>query len=160
MTNIILCDGSGTLMAKQLVRPFDDKSLFQLTVERNSAIRSKQLIILNAEYYFLALDQLEEIKQVHNQYILEPLGRDTAAATALACMSLDSDETVLITPSDHLIKDQTTYQKILICAQELALENNLVTFRITPTFPKTGFGYIETQVGEYTGEDDYKRELV
>ena len=156
MTNIILCGGSGTrlwpisrtLMPKQFVKLFDSKSLFQLTVERNSFVCDRQIIVYNSEHYFIALDQLEEIKQNHNQYILEPMGRDTAPAIALACMSVDPHETVLVTPSDHLIKDQTTYQKILIRAQKLAQENNLITFGITPTFSETGFGYIETN-----GED-------
>jgi mannose-1-phosphate guanylyltransferase len=156
MTNIILCGGSGTrlwpisrtLMPKQFVKLFDSKSLFQLTVERNSFVCDRQIIVSNSEHYFIALDQLEEIKQNHNQYILEPMGRDTAPAIALACMSVDPHETVLVTPSDHLIKDQTTYQKILIRAQKLAQENNLITFGITPTFSETGFGYIETN-----GED-------
>lgn len=153
MTNIILCGGSGTrlwpisrtLMPKQFVKLFDGKSLFQLTVERNATLCDKQLIVSNTEQYFLALDQLEEIEQTNNQYILEPVGRNTAPAIALACMALNPDEIVMITPSDHLIKDQTTYQTALTHAQTLAAENYLVTFGITPNFPETGFGYIEAQ---------------
>lgn len=153
MTNIILCGGSGTrlwpisrtLMPKQFVKLFNGKSLFQLTVERNAALCDKQLIVSNTEQYFLALDQLEEIEQTNNQYILEPVGRNTAPAIALACMALDPDEIVMITPSDHLIKDQTAYQTALAHAQALATENYLVTFGITPSFPETGFGYIEAE---------------
>lgn len=151
MINIILCGGSGTrlwpisrtLMPKQFVKLFDGKSLFQLTVERNAALCDKQLIVSNTEQYFLALDQLEEIEQTNNQYILEPIGRNTAPAIALACMALAPDEIVMITPSDHLIKDQTAYQTALTDAQSLATEDYLVTFGITPNFPETGFGYIE-----------------
>ena len=61
----------------------------------------------------------------------------------MACMALDFDEIVLVTPSDHLIKDETEYQKVIERAVKLALEDNLVTFGIKPTFPETGFGYIE-----------------
>ena len=69
MTNIILCGGSGTrlwpisrtLMPKQFVKLFDEKSLFQLTVERNSKVCDNQFIVSNTEQYFLALDQLEEL---------------------------------------------------------------------------------------------------
>lgn len=151
MTNIILCGGSGTrlwpisrtLMPKQFVKLFDGKSLFQLTVERNAALCNQQLIVSNTEQYFLALDQLEEIEKTNNQYILEPIGRNTAPAIALACMALAPDEIVIITPSDHLIKDQIAYQAALARAQTLATENYLVTFGITPNFPETGFGYIE-----------------
>ena len=153
MTNIILCGGSGTrlwpisrtLMPKQFVKLFDDQSLFQLTVERNSKVCDSQFIVSNTEQYFLALDQLEELHKTHNRYLLEPVGRNTAPAIALACMALDKDETVLVTPSDHLIKDETEYEKVLKTAKELAEANNLVTFGITPSFAETGFGYIEAE---------------
>ena len=167
MTNIILCGGSGTrlwpisrtLMPKQFVKLFDNQSLFQLTVERNSKVCDSQFIVSNTEQYFLALDQLEEmtkkdtmvsfdsssLNKINAQYLLEPVGRNTAPAIALACMSLPKDEIVLVTPSDHLIKDEKEYKKVLTQAKELAQENNLVTFGITPTFPETGFGYIESE---------------
>ena len=153
MTNIILCGGSGTrlwpisrtLMPKQFVKFFEEKSLFQLTVERNSKVCDSQFIVSNTEQYFLALDQLEELNQTNNKYLLEPIGRNTAPAIAIACMALDKNELVLVTPSDHLIKDEIEYAKVLIQAKELATENNLVTFGITPTFAETGFGYIESE---------------
>lgn len=152
MTNIILCGGSGTnlwpisrtLLPKQFVKLFDDVSLFQLTVQRNSKVCTSQFIISNTEQYFLASDQLEELNQTKNKYLLEPIGRNTAPAVALACMALDRDGIVLITPSDHLIKDENSYEKVLTQAQALASENNLVTFGITPSFAETGFGYIES----------------
>ncbi|MGJ0323153.1 mannose-1-phosphate guanylyltransferase/mannose-6-phosphate isomerase [Aliarcobacter cryaerophilus] len=152
MTNIILCGGSGTrlwpisrtLMPKQFVKLFEDKSLFQLTVERNSKLCKSSFIVSNSEQYFLALDQLEELNIENNRYLLEPIGRNTAPAIALACMQLDYDEIVLVTPSDHLIKDEKEYEKVLKKAKEFASENKLVTFGITPTFAETGFGYIET----------------
>jgi mannose-1-phosphate guanylyltransferase len=152
LINLILCGGnetrlwpiSRTLMPKQFVKLFENKSLFQLTVERNSKVCDSQFIVSNAEQYFLALDQLEELNKTNNKYLLEPVGRNTAPAIALACMQLDYDEIVLVTPSDHLIKDETEYGKVLEKAKELASSNNLVTFGITPTFAETGFGYIES----------------
>jgi len=151
MTNIILCGGSGTrlwplsrtLMPKQFVKLFDEKSLFQLTVERNAKVCDAQLIVSNAEQYFLAVDQLEELDSTHNQYILEPIGRNTAPAIALACMAVDKEELVLVTPSDHLIKDEKAYLEAIEKAKKLAIEDKLVTFGITPQYPETGFGYIE-----------------
>jgi len=151
MTNIILCGGNGTrlwpisrtLMPKQFVKLFDKQSLFQLTVERNSKNCDTQYIVSNAEQYFLALDQLAELDKKNNKYLLEPVGRNTAPAIALACFDLDHDEIVLVTPSDHLIKDEKEYAKVLEKAKAFALEDNLVTFGITPTFAETGFGYIE-----------------
>ncbi len=135
-------------MPKQFVKLFDDKSLFQLTVERNSKVCDNQFIVSNVEQYFLALDQLEELEKSNNTYLLEPIGRNTAPAIALACMALDKEEIVLVTPSDHLIKDENEYSKVLARAKELAQENYLVTFGITPDFAETGFGYIEAN-----GED-------
>lgn len=151
MTNIILCGGSGTrlwpisrtLMPKQFVKLFDNKSLFQLTVERNSKVCDSQFIVSNAEQYFLAIDQLEELQKENNKYLLEPIGRNTAPAIALACLALDKEEIVLVTPSDHLIRNEKEYQKVIEKAKELANQDNLVTFGITPTFAETGFGYIE-----------------
>lgn len=152
MTNIILCGGSGTrlwpisrtLMPKQFVKLFNNKSLFQLTVERNSKVCNSQFIVSNAEQYFLAQDQLEELNKSNNKYLLEPVGRNTAPAIALACFALPEEEMVLVTPSDHLIKNEEEYQKVIERAKELANEDNLVTFGIKPTFAETGFGYIES----------------
>jgi mannose-1-phosphate guanylyltransferase len=156
MTNIILCGGSGTrlwpisrtLMPKQFVKLFNDKSLFQLTPQRNSAVCDKLFIVSNSEQYFLALDQLDEINKVNNnetKYLLEPIGRNTAPAIALACLALEEDEIVLVTPSDHLVKDEAQYRKVLQEAKDLAKSDYLVTFGIKPTFAETGFGYIEAE---------------
>ena len=121
MTNIILCGGSGTrlwpisrtLMPKQFVKLFNDKSLFQLTALRNAQLCDAQFIVSNTQQYFLALDQLEELHLSNNSYLLEPIGRNTAPAIALACMALPQESIVLVTPSDHLIKDEKEYKKVL-----------------------------------------------
>jgi mannose-1-phosphate guanylyltransferase len=130
-------------MPKQFVKLFAQRSLFQLTLERNSKLCDSQFIVSNAEQYFLATDQLEELSLTNNSYLLEPLARNTAPAIALACMALDPEELVLVTPSDHLIKDESSYQTAIATAKELALQDQLVTFGIKPTFAETGFGYIE-----------------
>ncbi len=151
MINIILCGGNGTrlwpisrtLMPKQFVKLFDDKSLFQLTIERNRVMCKEQFIVSNAEQYFLAVDQLEEMNHSDNKFLLEPVGRNTAPAIALACWALSSESIVLVSPSDHLVKDEVAYAKVLKEAKKLAEEDNLVTFGITPKFAETGFGYIE-----------------
>lgn len=149
--NLILCGGSGTrlwplsrtLMPKQFVKLFDDQSLFQLTVERNSTLCDEQFIVSNSEQYFLAYDQLEELGRLNNRYLLEPIGRNTAPAIALACLSVDPDTVVLVTPSDHLIKNQDAYKTVVKRAETLAKEGFLVTFGITPSYAETGYGYIE-----------------
>ncbi len=155
MTNIILCGGSGTrlwplsrtLMPKQFVKLFENESLFQKTVARNRKACDAQFIVSNAEQYFLAVDQIEElsIPDYHANYLLEPVGRNTAPAIALACFALDADEVVLVTPSDHLIKDEKAYLAAVEKAKRLAETDQLVTFGITPQYPETGFGYIEAE---------------
>jgi mannose-1-phosphate guanylyltransferase len=168
MTNIILCGGSGTrlwpisrtLMPKQFVKLFFEEgveennshSLFQLSVIRNAKICDKQLIVSNAEQYFLAMDQLGELQKSGSNYLLEPIGRNTAPAIALACFALDTEEIVLVTPSDHLIKNETEYQKVVFGARELARKGFLVTFGITPTSAQTGYGYIEADRDKVNGE--------
>jgi len=156
MTNIILCGGSGTrlwpisrsLMPKQFVKLFDGQSLFQLTVERNHHICNRQYIVSNAEQYFLAVDQLNEMHLRRNNFLLEPVGRNTAPAIALACFDLDHEDVVLVSPSDHLIKDQEAYVQVVDRAKELADKDYLVTFGIKPEYAETGYGYIEAD-----GED-------
>ncbi|BAF71284.1 mannose-1-phosphate guanylyltransferase/mannose-6-phosphate isomerase [Sulfurovum sp. NBC37-1] len=155
MTNIILCGGNGTrlwpisrtLMPKQFVKLFNDESLFQLTVKRNSTACNQQFIVSNAEQYFLAVDQLDELEVTQSKFLLEPVGRNTAPAIALACFALDPDEIILVSPSDHLIKDEENYIQVLHRAKELAEQDNLVTFGIKPEYAETGYGYIES-VGE------------
>lgn len=153
MINVVLCGGSGTrlwpvsrtLLPKQFVRLFENRSLFQMTIQRNSLFCEKQLIVSNVEQYFLAVAQLEELGAKNNSYLLEPIGRNTAPAIALACLSLPKEEVVFVTPSDHLIKDKLAYSKVVQKAQALAQKNFLVTFGISPTFAETGFGYIESE---------------
>ena len=163
MTNILLCGGNGTrlwpvsrtLMPKQFVKLFGERSLFQMTVERNAKICESRMIVSNTEQYFLAQDQLEELEahgpqseRPESTFFLEPIGRNTAPAIALACMQLPSEELVLVTPSDHLIKDEAAYAKAVAEAKRLAEEGNLVTFGIRPSSPETGFGYIEAEGNE------------
>jgi len=153
MTNILLCGGNGTrlwpvsrkMMPKQFVKLFNQRSLFQMTVKRNAQLCEEQLIVSNLEQYFLALDQLEEVDMQPDRLLLEPVGRNTAPAIALACLALDAKETVLVTPSDHLIQDIKTYQKVVLQAKALVEAENLVTFGIQPSFAETGFGYIQAE---------------
>jgi len=156
--NLILCGGSGTrlwplsrkLMPKQFIKLFDDKSLFQLTALRNSSICKKTMIITNNEHYFLAYDQLEELDNKEFnlnecKFLLEPVGKNTAPAIALACMEADENSIIFVTPSDHLIKDNERYINAVKKAKEFANEGYLVTFGIKPTYPESGYGYIESK---------------
>lgn len=153
MINLILCGGSGTrlwplsrkLLPKQFVKLFDGKSLFQKTVERNLKNSEKLLVVSNTEQYFLAKDQLNEIQYEDADYLLESVAKNTAPAIALACMRLRAEDVVLVTPADHLIKNEIAYQKAIQQAKSFAEQGYLVTFGIVPSYPETGFGYIESQ---------------
>lgn len=153
MINLILCGGSGTrlwplsrkLLPKQFVKLFNDKSLFQKTVERNQKVSNRLLVVSNTEQYFLAKDQLLELQRDNTSYLLESVAKNTAPAIALACMGLDADDLVLVTPADHLIKNEQAYAQVVAQAQTLAEQGSLVTFGIVPSYPETGFGYIEAQ---------------
>ncbi len=150
MTNLILCGGSGTRLwpisrtsfPKQFIKLFNNQSLFQLTCQRNNWFDNR-LIISNTEHYFLALDQTDEINE-RAKYILEPIGRNTAPAIAIASFSVQPDEIIFVTPSDHLIKNSIEYRNAVNRGIELAREGWLVTFGISPKSPDTGFGYIES----------------
>ena len=153
MINLILCGGNGTrlwpvsrsLMPKQFAPLFDGQSLFRKTVVTNSAVCDAQFIVSNADQYFLAKDQLEAEGKKDCEFLLEPVGRNTAPAIALACLTMKEDEIVLVSPSDHVIRKKDEYKKVLLRAQELAKDGYLVTFGITPTSPETGYGYIEAE---------------
>ena len=148
MTNVILCGGSGTrlwplsrtLMPKQFIRLFNAKSLFDLTLRRNVHAQ-KTIIVCNEAHYFLALDECGGKKI--DKFILEPFGKNTAAAITFAVLCCDEDEILLITPSDHLIEDEAEYKKALLIAQSYANQDFLVTFGIKPSEPNTGYGYIK-----------------
>ena len=151
MINLILCGGSGTrlwpvsrsLMPKQFAPLFDGQSLFRKTVVTNSAVCESQFIVSNADQFFLAKDQLETEGMTGSKFLLEPVGRNTAPAIALACLTMNPETVVLVSPSDHVIRKKDEYKKVLLRAEELAKAGNLVTFGITPTSPETGYGYIE-----------------
>lgn len=156
MINLILCGGAGTrlwpisrsLMPKQFVRIFNGESLFQKTVRRNQTTCRGQYVISNVDQHFLALDQLTAVGAKLPSFMLEPVGRNTAPAIALACMTLPPETLVLVTPSDQLVKNEEAYGVAVERARELAELGYLVTFGIKPTAPETGFGYIESK-----GED-------
>lgn len=157
MINIVLSGGSGTRLwplsrtklPKQFVKLLDQQSLFQKTLLRNEKLCDSLFVVTNSEQYFLAMEQLEHSGAntftKSQKFLLEPIGRNTAPAIALACMVLDPEDIVLVTPSDHIVEDEVAYKNAIEKAKMLAAENHLVTFGIQPSFPETGFGYIEAE---------------
>lgn len=156
MINVILCGGNGTrlwpisrtLFPKQFTK-FEEYSLFQQTVLRNSRLAESQLIVTNDEQQFLAKDQLLEVGSLKAKFVLEATGRNTAGAIALACNIIeDKNEIVLVTPSDHSIKYTEEYIEIMKQAEKLAEEGYIITFGIKPTHPETGYGYVQVNGNE------------
>lgn len=152
MEVVILCGGSGTrlwpisrtLYPKQFCQLFGHESLFQKTIKRNLSMANSFSVVINQEQYFMGLDQFEELKTSRpGHFILEPVGRNTAPAIALAALNAKPDEILLIVPSDHLIEKQSAYEDAVKKAAELARDNKLVTFGIKPGYAETGYGYIE-----------------
>lgn len=152
MVNLILCGGSGTRLwpisrkgfPKQFCKIINNRSFFQETILRNTRF-SEQVIITNSDHYFIAADQAEELgrNELSFRYILEPVGRNTAPAIAIACFMLDPEEVVLVSPSDHLISDIPAYGEVIDRALKAAAEGNLITFGIEPEYAETGYGYLE-----------------
>lgn len=153
MTNIVLAGGVGKRLwplsnkyiPKQFIPFFKNNSLFQKTLQRNSSICKKHLVITNDSNYFLAKDQSDEIKNIKCQYLLETLSKNTTVSIALSCLSLKENEIVLITPSDHLIKNQTLYEKAIKKAKSYARKDYIVSFGIKPFNINTNYGYIHVK---------------
>jgi mannose-1-phosphate guanylyltransferase len=157
MQIVILCGGSGTrlwpisrtLYPKQFVKLFQNESLFQKTISRNKNLAASFAVVINQEQYFMGLDQMEELKLPSKKsFILEPIGRNTAPAIAMAALAADPKEILLVVPSDHLIEKQAEYETQVLKAKELAQQDRLVTFGIRPGYAETGYGYIEAHGNE------------
>jgi len=161
---IILSGGAGSRLwpvsREALPKPFialpDGETLLQKTLKRAIALPGvgHVLTVTNRDYYFLTRDEYESNAAKGNShyivhdYLLEPLGRNTAPAIAAAALYAarkhGEDVILLVLPADHLIKDQASFAQAVSHAQELALQGYLVTFGIKPTAPETGYGYIES----------------
>jgi mannose-1-phosphate guanylyltransferase len=106
-------------------------------------LATRILTVCGADHNKLALDQLGQIGLTNFESVIEPVGRNTAPAIALACMMVERDEIVLVTPSDHFIKDEKRYEEAVKTAIDRARAGFLVTFGIPPNNPETGYGYIK-----------------
>jgi mannose-1-phosphate guanylyltransferase len=151
---VILSGGSGTrlwplsrkLHPKQFFNLINDTTLFQDTILRLPEYIEDPLIICNEDHRFLVAEQLKQINKKSNGIILEPIGKNTAPAIALAAINSiknNQDPILLILSADHLIEDLASFHKSIELATELADKNHLVTFGVTPVKPESGYGYIE-----------------
>lgn len=154
MIPVILSGGSGTRLwplsrsahPKQFLPLVSNYSLLQDTVLRLQGIEGMQapIGVCNESHRFMMAEQLREINAVATAIILEPVGKNTAPAVALAALAAKSeDDILLILPADHVIADVDSFQKAIKQAEILAGQDYLVTFGIVPTEPETGYGYIK-----------------
>lgn len=164
---VILSGGSGSRLwplsreayPKQLIPLFDQTSLLQKTVLRLSGLPVADPIVVCAESQrFLVASQLQEIGCHPKVILLEPFGRNTAPAVALAAIQANAqykeDPLLLVLSADHLIQEPEKFHQAVHEAQVHAKQNNFVTFGVVPTSPHTGYGYI--QKGESLGETGYQ----
>ncbi|WP_417568374.1 mannose-1-phosphate guanylyltransferase/mannose-6-phosphate isomerase [Marinobacter sp.] len=136
-------------------------SMLQATVARLEGMdAANPLLICNEEHRFLAAEQMRQSGHEDTRIILEPCGRNTAPAIALAALQLcesvengTDDPLMLVLAADHLIKDVSAFQEGVKKAIPLAREGKLVTFGIVPHHPETGYGYIHR--GTELGPDSY-----
>ena len=152
---VILAGGAGVRLWP-LSREFLPKTLLALHTQRSmlqeTALRvlgppfAAPLIVTNAEHRFLVAEQMREVGIQPAKIVLEPMARNTAPAAAVAARTLsrnDDDPLMLVMPADHVIDDAHAFRGAVETAVPAARAGALVTFGITPTWPETGYGYIE-----------------
>ena len=151
---VILTGGSGTRLwplsrtffPKQFINLINDTTLFQDTIMRLPKEVSEPLIICNEAHRFIVAEQLRQIESGNIGIILEPVGKNTAPAIAIAAMKLlndNKDPILLVLSSDHLIKNNQKFHYSIMVAKEIAEQNKLVAIGVEPSSAETGYGYIE-----------------
>ena len=149
--SVIMAGGSGTRLwplsraahPKQFLRLHGEETMLQATVKRLSGLDIQASItICNEEHRFFVAEQLREIDKL-GPIILEPVGRNTAPAIALAALTAKDDPLLLVLAADHVIQDESAFRASVMRAIPLAEAGKLVTFGIVPSAPHTGYGYIK-----------------
>ncbi len=158
MIPVILSGGSGTRLwpvsrrahPKPFMKLVDGESLAEKTFRRALGVAeaSPVLTVTSRDYYFYTRDLYDDVygQKHEHPFLLEPVGRNTAPAIALAALYVQDtfgpDAVMLVLPADHLIRDQESFVASVDAARGLAERGYLVTFGIHPTHPETGYGYI------------------
>ncbi|MDD2740270.1 MAG: mannose-1-phosphate guanylyltransferase/mannose-6-phosphate isomerase [Methylomonas lenta] len=162
MIPVILSGGSGTRLwplsraqyPKQFLPLVSGHTMIQETLLRMNGVADLQppIAVCNEDHRFMMAEQLWEIGSKPAAIILEPVGKNTAPAVAMAALCAASeDDILLILPADHVISNTAAFHSAIAQAEKLAQQDLLVTFGIVATEPETGYGYIKadkTQLGD------------
>ena len=159
---VIMAGGSGSrlwplsreLHPKQFLTLEGDSAMLQVTIQRLAGVTTeKPLVICNEAHRFLVAEQLRQLDMLGQNILLEPVGRNTAPAIALAALhavAKGEDPLLLVLAADHVIRDVDAFHASLRCALSYAEAGSLVTFGIVARSPETGYGYIRR--GKPAGE--------
>ncbi|MDC0986831.1 mannose-1-phosphate guanylyltransferase/mannose-6-phosphate isomerase [Alphaproteobacteria bacterium] len=152
---VILSGGSGSRLwpmsrahyPKQLMPLAGAQTMLQETARRvsSSSERQSSLVIANNDHRFIVAEQLQQVGISPRSIILEPVGRSTAPAAAIAALLLvseDPDAIMALLPSDHVVSDQVGFDNAMDLGLKAARDGALVTFGVPPNRPETGYGYI------------------
>ncbi|HEE0104253.1 mannose-1-phosphate guanylyltransferase/mannose-6-phosphate isomerase [Citrobacter freundii] len=162
---VIMAGGTGSRLwpmsreqyPKQFLRLYGQRSMLQETVLRLDDVDAREpVVICNQEHRFLVAEQLRQINKLSHNIILEPVGRNTAPAIALAALSAienGDDPILLVLAADHIINNKQAFHQAIKSALKFALQGRLVTFGIVPTGAETGYGYIHRGQEETLGEN-------
>jgi mannose-1-phosphate guanylyltransferase len=154
-TPIILAGGTGSrlwpksraALPKQFLNLVSEQSMLQETVTRlEGTEHAPAIFICNEAHRFLVAEQVRQQQLEHSGILLEPVGRNTAPAIALAALHATAngdDPLLLVLAADHVIRDQSAFHDSIKEAEKLAEQGKLVTFGIVPDSPNTGYGYIK-----------------
>ena len=153
---VILLGGSGTRLwpvsrknhPKQFLKLTGDQTLLQATLSRLDGIGelTPPIVLCNEEHRFTTAEQLNEMGRKDVDIILEPVGKNTAPAVAIAALralAKYDDALLLVLPADHVIRDTSVFQQAVDIAADAAEDDHLVTFGVVPTKPETGYGYVK-----------------
>ncbi|MDB4020966.1 mannose-1-phosphate guanylyltransferase/mannose-6-phosphate isomerase [Litorivicinus sp.] len=149
---VILCGGSGTRLwpmsresyPKQFIPLIEGKSLFQLTLERCGEISGTAgVIVIASEADRFTVRDIAAAVDIAVTILLEPHGRDTAAAIGLCAAYVDCSEVLLVMPADHYIPDEIEFSRTIHRGIKDAQRGSIITFGVKPSWPNTAYGYIK-----------------
>jgi mannose-1-phosphate guanylyltransferase/mannose-6-phosphate isomerase len=168
---VILAGGSGTRLwplsrsryPKQLINLVGRRTLLQNTIQRLEGVReaAAPVVICNDAHRFMVADQLRQVGLKAEAIILEPVGRNTAPALAVAAIRATArgdDPVLLVLPADHHIAQIDRFEQVVAAGLDHARQGRLITFGIVPEAPETGYGYIK--MGDLLGSAGGDRSAV